>query len=303
MLAASMVVIGDEILGGYVPDTNSQLVARRLQEHGVELSCVHVVADDMAAIDEALQTELSRPRPRVVFTSGGIGSTPDDLTYEAVAASLGRALVEEPTIAERIEQAVAWSREHGLEVTDAFRWHLGRMARIPADSRLLEREGGWSPGVAVDVDGGIDDDGVTVVVLPGVPTEFEALLDEAVLPRLVAGRNPRPHVRELTHQYPESALNLVFAEVLERHPEVKLGSYPGRPMLVRLRGPHDPVEAATERIARAITELDDSDAGRRIAAARAARAAAREQEREQARDTAGDQASVATGDPGPEEDA
>lgn len=276
MLAASMVVVGDEILGGYVPDTNSQLVARRLQEHGVELSCVHVVADDLAAIDEALSAELARSRPRLVFTSGGIGSTPDDLTYEAVATSLGRELVEDPTISARIDEALEWSRQHGLEVTDAFAWHLGRMARIPAGSRLLEREGGWAPGVAVDIDGGIDAGGATVVVLPGVPTEFEALLDHAVLPRLVAGRNPRPHVRELQHHYPESALNLVFAEVLERHPEVKLGSYPGRPMLVRLRGPHDPVEEAADRIAGAIEALDGSDAGRQIAAARAARAAARD---------------------------
>ena len=275
MLAASMVVVGDEILGGYVPDTNSQLVARRLQEHGVELSCVHVVADDLAAIDEALSAELARSRPRLVITSGGIGSTPDDLTYEAVAASLGRELVENPTISARIDEALEWSRQHGLDVTDAFAWHLGRMARIPAGSRLLEREGGWAPGVAVDIDGGSDADGATVVVLPGIPTEFEALLDHAVLPRLVAGRNPRPHVRELRHHYPESALNLVFAEVLERHPEVKLGSYPGRPMLVRLRGPHDPVEEAADRIAGAIADLDGSDAGRRIAAARAARAAAR----------------------------
>lgn len=276
MLAASMVVVGDEILGGYVPDTNSQLVARRLQEHGVELSCVHVVADDLGAIDEALSAELERVRPRLVLTSGGIGSTPDDLTYEAVAASLGRELVEDPTIGARIEEALEWSREQGLEVTDAFAWHLGRMARIPAGSRLLERDGGWSPGVAVDIDGGIDHGGATVVVLPGVPTEFEALLDHAVVPRLVAGRNPRPHVRELTHTYPESALNLAFAEVLERFPAVKLGSYPGRPMLVRLRGPHAAVEEATARIAAAIAALDASDAGRRMAAARAARAAARE---------------------------
>ncbi len=275
MLAASMVVVGDEILGGYVSDTNSPLAARRLQEHGVELTCVHVVADDMAAIDEALSAELRRARPRLVLTSGGIGSTPDDLTYEAVAASLGRELVEDPTIADRIGEALQWSRAHGLEVNDAFAWHLGRMARIPAGSRLLQREGGWSPGVAVDVDGGVDAGGVTVVVLPGVPTEFEALLDDVVVPRLVAGRNPHPHVRELTHSYPESALNLAFAEVLERYPEVKLGSYPGRPMLVRLRGPHTAVEEAAERIAGAIAALDASGAGERIAAARAARAAAR----------------------------
>jgi molybdopterin-biosynthesis enzyme MoeA-like protein len=61
LLAASIIVIGDEILGGYVTDTNSPWLAERLRLHGVPLSRVHVVPDTADAIDEALQLELPAP--------------------------------------------------------------------------------------------------------------------------------------------------------------------------------------------------------------------------------------------------
>jgi molybdenum cofactor synthesis domain-containing protein len=264
VLEASMIVVGDEILGGHVTDTNSPWLAERLRGHGVPFSRVQVVPDTMDAIDEALQAELARSRPRVIVTSGGIGSTPDDLTYEAVAASLGRELVEDPVIGERIEGALDWSREQGLDVSEAFAWHLGRMARIPAGSRLLLREGGWAAGVAVDVHGGCDAHGATIVILPGVPSEFRALMEHAVEPALLVGRNPIPSITETEHALPESALNLAFVELMERWPSVKLGSYPGRPMLVRLSGDPTEVAEATDFVRGAVDELTASPAGRRI---------------------------------------
>lgn len=267
MLEASMIVVGDEILGGYVTDTNSPWLADRLRSHGVPFTRVHVVPDTAEAIDEALQAELARSRPRLIVTSGGIGSTPDDLTYEAVAASLGRDLVEDPIIGERIAGALDWSREQGLEVSEAFAWHLGRMARIPAGSHLLLREGGWAAGVAVDVDGGSDAGGATIVILPGVPSEFRALVEHTVEPAVLQGRNVVPSVSEIEHAFPESALNLAFVELMERWPAVKLGSYPGRPMVIRLSG--DPVEVAeaTDFVQRAVDLLSESPAGQRITAA------------------------------------
>jgi molybdenum cofactor synthesis domain-containing protein len=272
VLEASIVVIGDEILGGYVVDTNSPWLARKLGAHGVPLTRVHVVADEPEAIDEALQAELARSRPRIIFTSGGIGSTPDDLTYEAVAASLDRDLVLDPTIAGRIEGALSWTREQGIDVTEDFAWHLQRMARVPAGSRLLREERGWVPGVAVDVDGGCASEvGASVLVLPGVPSEFRAIVEEAVEPDLLAGRNEVPSVVEIEHSFPESVLNLTFVEVLDRFPDVKLGSYPGRRMLVRLVGPAPAVEGAAVEVRRAIAEIEASPAGARLAAAWAAR--------------------------------
>lgn len=272
MLEASVVVIGDEVLGGYVADANSPWLAERFRAHGVPLSRVHVVPDEMDAIHEALQAELSRGRPRLIVTTGGIGSTPDDITYEAVALSLGRDLVTDPVIAERIDGALDWTRGHGLDVDDDFAWHLHRMARVPEGSRLLLRDRGWAPGVAVDVDGGLDaDGGVTVLVLPGVPEQLRSIFSQVVEPQILAGRNQVPTVAEIEHGFPESALNLTFAQVLDRFPTVKLGSYPGVPMLVRLTGPTADVEAAAALVRQAVADLEADPAGARLAAAWAQR--------------------------------
>lgn len=265
MLRASVLVIGDEILGGFVRDTNSGWIAARLQSHGVELDRIVTVPDDLDAIDEALTTELARDRPRLVLTTGGVGSTPDDITYEAVAASLGRELVEAPDIAPWIARAVDWTASHGLEVDDVFVERMTRMARVPDGARTIARGGGFAPGIRVDVDGGIDDRrGATVVVLPGVPSQVRAIVSEAVEPQLLAGRGTEQAVVEITHGYPESLLNEVFASIAARHPGVKVGSYPDVPMLVRLRGPADEVASARRLLETFLDDLDARPAGVRI---------------------------------------
>ena len=246
MLHASIVVIGDEILDGYVQDTNSGWLTEQLRDHGVRTTRVHVVPDDAGLIDEALQAELARPRPRLVLTSGGLGSTPDDITFAAVAASLGRELVEHPALARRVGEAIEWTRGLGVTVDEEYVDHMMRMARVPEGARLLERAGSYIPGVRVDVDGGLDDGGVTVVILPGVPAHLQRIVSQEVLPDLVAGRNPRPTVVEITHDLPESALNTSFARVRRELPDVRVGSYPGTPTVVRLSGDATDVAAAAE---------------------------------------------------------
>lgn len=266
-LEASMVVIGDEILGGYVTEANASWFAEHLREHGVPLTRIHVVPDEFAAIDEALQAELARSRPRLIVTSGGIGSTPDDITFEAVAASLGQDVVEDPRIAERLDGVVAWTREQGLDVDDRFAWHLKRMARIPADGELLQRPDSWVPAVASHLDGGCKADGATVVILPGVPSEFRRLVAEVVAPTYLADVNRVPAVEEIYHHFPESVLNLTFVELQRRYPEVKLGSYPGAPMIVRLTGDDADVAGAAAFVRDAIGELEATPAGQRLAVA------------------------------------
>lgn len=267
MLQASIIVIGDEILGGFVQDTNSHWLARRLQDHAVPLTRIQTVPDEFADIDEALRTELGRARPRLVITTGGIGSTPDDLTYEAVAQSLGLPLVEEQTMVGRIDRALEWTAQQGIDVTDEFAWHMKRMARIPEGAHLIEHPG-WAPGLRLDLDGGVDDPaGATLIVLPGVPSQVREIVATAIEPTLLAGRNAPQRVLELTHGFPESALNLCFARILDEHPEVKVGSYPGVPMTVRLTGPPGVVDDAFAVLREYVRELEVAPAGVRLAAA------------------------------------
>lgn len=267
MLFASMIVIGDELLGGYVADANSPWLAEVLRDYGVPFERIHVVGDDLAAINEALTTEIGRARPRLIVTSGGIGSTPDDITYTAVAASLKRPLVRDETMAERVEQALEWSRQNGLDVDDAFASHMYRMAEIPQGARLIYREDGWLPAVLVEVDEGLVGGGVTIAILPGVPREFRSIMTETVGPNLLAGVNPLPIVREIQHRLPESALNAVFRRLIDAFPHVKLGSYPGYPMIVRLSGFGDDVRAAAAMVDTELEALMAGPAGAKLEAA------------------------------------
>lgn len=265
MLRASVIVVGDEILDGYVEDTNSRWLARRLREAGVALRRIVTVPDEVDVVAGAVRGELERARPRLVITTGGIGSTPDDVTYEAVAVALDRELVAHPLLSERVEGALTWTGSHGVEVDGEMRHHMHRMARVPAGATLLAEETRWSPGVRVDVDGGVDAPaGATLAVLPGVPGQLRDIYREAVHPRLVAGRGEPPAVAEVTHGFPESALNPCFAALVEHYPELKVGSYPGVPMMVRLRGRAGDVAAARAELERYLSDLEGDPAGARL---------------------------------------
>lgn len=264
-LHASIVVIGDEILGGFVQDTNSGWMAQRLTALGIPLDRVVTVPDELDAIDEALAGELARARPRVVLTSGGIGSTPDDLTLEAVARHLGMGLRTEASIDERITQALAWTAGHGVAISEGHERSMRKMARVPDAAYLLPGASGVAPGVAVDIEGGArDDGGATIVVLPGVPSEFRRIVTEGVEPALLAGRGQPLHLVEVTHSYPESTLNPVLDRIVAEYPDVHLGSYPGARCIVRLQGAKDRAEEAAELVRSFLAHLDRSEGAVRV---------------------------------------
>lgn len=258
-LRVSILVIGDEILGGFVVDTNSGWLAQRLQSLGIPLDRVVTVPDDRDAISEALHTELGRTRPRVVLTSGGIGSTPDDVTLEAVAASLGLGMQVHPDIDARITATVERTVAAGGAISAEHARSMRKMARVPAGAYLLREAAdatGLAPGVAVDVDGGSGaGTGATIVILPGVPSLLRRITTESIEPVLLEGRGRPEHVSERTHGYPESTLNPVLDRLAAEFPDVHVGSYPGRECLVRLKGPRDRVEAADALLADFLAEL------------------------------------------------
>lgn len=248
-LRVSILVIGDEILSGFVTDTNSGWLAGRLRALGVPLDRVVTVPDDPPAIGEALHAELARARPRVLLTSGGIGTTPDDVTHESVAACLGRALQVHPEIDERITAIVERTVAAGVPVAPEHARSMRKMARVPAGAYLLrdpaDAATALTPGVAVDVDGGSSAaGGATIVILPGVPSLLRRITVDSVEPALLAGRGRPEHVVERTHGYPESALTPLLDRLTADFPDVHVGSYPGRECVVRLRGPRGRVEAA-----------------------------------------------------------
>src|SRR5260221_14277422 len=86
-VTAALLVIGDEILSGRTKDKNIGYIAEYLTALGIDLREVRVVGDEEGAIVEALNA--LRRRYSYVFTTGGVGPTPDDITCDRVAKALG----------------------------------------------------------------------------------------------------------------------------------------------------------------------------------------------------------------------
>ena len=122
---AAALVIGNEILSGKIADTNTTFLARGLFELGIELRRVVVCPDEVETISKEL-TEL-RTSHDLVFTSGGVGPTHDDVTIEGVAASFDRPVIQSEAVAKMIRHY------YGDRANEA---HL-RMANMPEGAEMI----------------------------------------------------------------------------------------------------------------------------------------------------------------------
>jgi molybdenum cofactor synthesis domain-containing protein len=202
VVTAALTVIGDEVLSGRTKDTHIGTIADHLTSIGIRLMEVRVIADDEAAIIEAVNG--LRGRYDYVFTTGGIGPTHDDITADAVANAFGVQLRVD-------ERAVAMMRErYGESGLTPMRL---RMARIPEGAGLIENPISKAPGFVIG----------NVIVMAGVPNIMRAML-ELVTPQLRTGRVMLTDVIEL--KVAESLAADVLRNAQETYPDVKMGSYP-----------------------------------------------------------------------------
>lgn len=172
---AAVLVTGTEVLTGRVPDANGPWVAERLRELGVDIGAVVVVGDRPEDLVSALR--FLRSGHDLVVTTGGLGPTADDLTVEVVAGVLGRPTTVDEALAERIAAVVArvsaargWGGESAAMVAGTR-----KQAAVPAGAHVLEPVG-TAPGLVVPG----DDGGAPVLVLPGPPSELQAMWGTAL---------------------------------------------------------------------------------------------------------------------------
>jgi nicotinamide-nucleotide amidase len=234
-----IIAIGNELLLGETVDTNSSHVARRLAELGVRVSRVTVVPDDRVRMRQAL--EEARDRSAWVITTGGLGPTRDDLTRTVVAEVFGVPLEIDTEVLATVEERF---RRFGYERMPASN---RSQAEVPRGARVIPNRHGTAPGLIVE--GG----GSTFFVLPGVPAEMRALLEEGVLPVLAAasgGESPVVRSRVIhTAGIGESALAERLDEVLADPGPVEVAYLPHLGMVdVRLTLAGFPLLEADRRL-------------------------------------------------------
>ncbi|XP_042296941.1 FAD synthase-like [Sceloporus undulatus] len=101
-VTAGIIIIGDEILKGYTQDINSFYMCKKLRSLGVQVAKISVIPDEVDAIAKEISTFASTYT--YVLTSGGIGPTHDDVTFEAVAQAFGEKVFPHPDMVELVKQ-------------------------------------------------------------------------------------------------------------------------------------------------------------------------------------------------------
>ncbi|MGO3933002.1 molybdopterin-binding protein [Rhodopseudomonas pseudopalustris] len=202
IVTAGVLVIGDEILSGRTKDQNIGFIAEYLTNIGIDLREVRVVADDEAAIIEAL--DALRARYHYVFTTGGIGPTHDDVTADAVAKAFGVGIDHHPEVVARFRE-----RFTEAELNEARL----RMTRIPDGAELIQSATILAPGFKIG----------NVIVLAGVPSIMQAMMD-IVSPKLKSGA--RMLSETIRANAREGDIGGPLRKLAEAHPEAIIGSYP-----------------------------------------------------------------------------
>jgi len=227
---AAALIIGDEILNGKTVDSNSAYFAKFCFKLGINLKRIEVIADDEEEIIEAARRMSNKYD--LVITSGGIGPTHDDITYESIAKAFDLKL---KLIDDALRRMKALSKPHpsqpnfSYDVPSPALEAKLRMIRLPIDPErnegsqvLFVDESLWVP-ISV-VNGNIH-------ILPGVPRLFEKLLEgmkPLLLPRVTDPEGKGIYRLMFSTPMAESAvasyLTELQAKVLSRG--IKVGSYP-----------------------------------------------------------------------------
>jgi molybdenum cofactor synthesis domain-containing protein len=197
---AGIILIGNEILSGKIADANAAYLCKELRALGVEVRKISVIPDEVDLIAAEVR-EFSRAHD-VVFTSGGVGPTHDDVTMEGVARALGTRVIRHPHLVGLIEGY------HKGHVNEARL----RLAEVPEGAELVSDGSLMFPAVTIR----------NVYILPGVPEIFRQKFD-TLRERF---RESPFHLASVFVAIGEGTLADHLNALVARHPDLMLGSYP-----------------------------------------------------------------------------
>ena len=213
---AELISIGNELLSGRTLNTHGKDLGEALTAIGLQLVRDTTIPDDIPTIGSAVKEALGRVD--LVFVSGGLGPTSDDITRDALSQLLERKIVLHEATVSHLK---GWYKKRGRSITSAGE----RQALVLENSGVIPNSVGAAPGQRIDLSAG-----KTLFMLPGPPNEFNAILSGEIVPWLKDRyTDARPNLVRIVRTKGIGESDIVT--ILERasfQPEgINLGFYPG----------------------------------------------------------------------------
>lgn len=168
-MKAEVISIGTEILLGEIVDTNAAFIASRLPQFGIDMLYTSQVGDNPDRLSEII--DRAWKRSDIIFCTGGLGPTEDDLTRETIAKALNETLYQDEAQAEILRN---FFQGRGGDMPER---NL-KQAQLIKSARAIANPRGTAPGWWVERENKI------IVVMPGPPSEMTRMWEHEVAPHL-----------------------------------------------------------------------------------------------------------------------
>lgn len=232
MVNVEIVTVGNEVLLGFVQDTNSNYLCRVVRGMGGRVCHIAIVRDEITAVAEEIRSSLGR-RADVIFTCGGLGPTDDDLTLAGIAEATQRQLEMNQAARLFVERRHTELAKAGYIASATMTESRLKMARLPDGALVIDNPLGTAPAMALATGGS------RIVSLPGVPAELKSIVEGPLQALLneVFGRGSYREREMIVDCGDESVLAPALRQVAAAHPDVYIksrASHFGRDVMFRI---------------------------------------------------------------------
>jgi nicotinamide-nucleotide amidase len=203
-MKAYLLSIGDELLIGQTINTNVAYIGKLVSDINMSIEKSSVIGDDLETIIEELDYAFAKGD--IIFLTGGLGPTHDDVTRAAIVDYFKTKLVLNDDVLENIKSMLD---QRGRKLTETHK----DQAMVPEIAEVIRNENGTAPGYWIEWNKKI------LIVMPGVPYEMKAMMDNFIIPKLVDKiGEPSEYINKLTLQttgIPESLLSEKMGDLKE----------------------------------------------------------------------------------------
>ena len=212
-MKAEIISIGSEILRGQITDTNANFIAKKLVELGIDLEHISAVGDNPKSLLSTLKLALQRSD--LIITTGGLGPTEDDITYQTIARALNLKLIKYPEAEENLKRILK-------KINKTISPSNLKQVYFPEGAKIIINQYGTAPAMILEKDNKI------ICSFPGVPHEMKNLIEENLIPYLKEKFPPSMIKKSKTLKITglgESSVNELIRDYMNKQTNFSFGIY------------------------------------------------------------------------------